>query len=78
MSVWVSSSEARSARLPGKPRTTPLWLKIRAPSRNGAQACTETGIPTVADRTAATNAVLRTPVARSRNDASVHIGTAWR
>ena len=41
----------------GQPRTTPLWLNSHvappASPRNGAQAAVDTGIPTVAERTAA-------------------------
>ena len=57
---------------------TPLWLNNQRPVVNGAQAVSTTGMLTVADRTAASTAPLRTSRASARNVASVQIGTARR
>jgi hypothetical protein len=55
-----------------------LWLNSHLPVLKGAQAASIMGIPTVAERTAASTAPLRTSVASAANVASVHNGTARR
>ena len=80
------ASPARPGRAPsptgrataGQPSTAPLWLNSQGPDRNGAAAACPPGIPTVADRTAASIAAVRTTRARSANVSSDHIGLAPR
>jgi hypothetical protein len=55
-----------------------LWLNSQRPSANGAAALGVTGIPTVAERTAASSAVDRVAAARSANEVSDQIGDALR
>jgi hypothetical protein len=64
--------------LSGHPATLPLWLNSQRPVPKGAQAVSAMGIPTVAERTAASTAPLRTSVASAANVASVQNGTARR
>ena len=71
---WLASA----AMLAGQPVTIPLWLKSQRPAANGAQAMPVTGIPMVAERTAASTAPLRTAPANSANDGSFQIGMARR
>ena len=63
-SVGASSRASAPGRGPrpvadataGQPATAPLWLNSHGPDRNGAAAACPPGIPTVADRTAASSA----------------------
>jgi len=64
--------------LSGHPRTTPLWLNSHPSPANGAHAAVETGIPTVAERTAAIIDRVVIVGAMSRNEESVHIGRSRR
>jgi hypothetical protein len=55
-----------------------LWLNSQRPSAKGAAASALTGMPTVAERTAASNAPARVLAATAANDASVHSGCPLR
>jgi hypothetical protein len=76
----TGSRPAGPAIVSGQPRTTPLWLNSHGPSANGAAAVATTGMPTVADRTAASAAPATVDAARAGSDASVQIGwpPRWR
>nr|BFE78613.1 hypothetical protein GCM10020093_012140 [Planobispora longispora] len=58
--------------------TRPLWLSSHRPSAKGAVAVSSTGMPTVADRTAASRQCERAIRARAGRFASVQMGTARR
>ena len=58
--------------------TTPLCDSSHCPSVNGADADASMGMPTLADRTAATTHPLRRTGATDANDASPHSGAALR
>ena len=58
--------------------TRPLCDSSHVPSVNGADADASMGIPTVAERTAATTQPLRSAGATDANDASPHSGAALR
>ena len=62
----------------GQPVTNPLWLNSQCPSVNGAHAVLTTGMPTVADRTAANTAPDSVATASARNELSVHSGWSCR
>ena len=66
----VNGSTARS--------TTPLCDSSQCPSVNGAVALASIGMPTVAERTAATTQWLRSAGATEANDTSPHSGAALR
>ncbi|SCL56411.1 hypothetical protein GA0070617_3233 [Micromonospora yangpuensis] len=71
-------SPANPATESGHPRTTPLWLNNQGPSANGAAAVSSTGMPTVADRTAASTPPAVVTAANSANVVSVQNGCARR
>jgi hypothetical protein len=71
---WLASA----AMLPGQPVTMPLWLNSHRPLDNGEQAISVTGMPTVAERTAASTAPLCTAPASAANEVSAQIGIARR
>lgn len=71
-------SAAIEASTPRHSEIDPLWLKAHRPYVNGAQADRSTGIPTVADRTAANTAVDRICDSTSSTAGSVQIGAALR
>ena len=56
----------------------PLWDNSHRPSVNGADALLSIGMPTVAERTAATTQPLRNAGATEANDTSPHSGEALR
>src|SRR6202165_477639 len=58
--------------------TTPLWESSHWPSVNGADADGSMGVPTLAERTAATMQPLCRAGATDANDASPHSGDALR
>ncbi len=62
----------------GQPRIRPLWLNSQRPSANGAAAVSVTGMPTVAERTAASSAPVRVAAASPANEVSDQIGRALR
>ena len=74
----TGSAAASAATDDGQPRTTPLWLNRKRPSANGAAAAAVTGMPTVAERTAASTAAEVVARARSANTASDQSGAALR
>jgi hypothetical protein len=74
----TGSRAASGATECGQPRTTPLWLNSQRPSAKGAAAVSVTGIPAVADRTAASTPPDRVPAATAANEASDQIGCALR
>jgi hypothetical protein len=55
-----------------------LWLNSHGPWANGAAAVSVTGIPTVADRTAASTAPDRVAPASALNEGSDQMGRALR
>ena len=77
-SASTGSVDARSATDDGQPRTTPLWLNSHRSHANGAEAVSTTGMPTVAERTAASTAPEVISAASRGSAVSVHIGTARR
>ena len=66
----VGGSTARS--------TTPLWESSQVPSVNGADAVSSAGMPTVAERTAASTAPEAMVGATERNEADDHSGRSER
>src|ERR1700730_18391687 len=58
--------------------TSPLWDNNHCPSVNGADADGSIGMPTLAERTAATMPPLLNAGATEANDASPHRGAALR
>ncbi len=66
----LSGNKARS--------TTPLCDNNQCPSVNGAVALTSIGMPTVAERTAATTQWLRSAGATDSNEVSPHSGAGLR
>ncbi|SBT42444.1 hypothetical protein GA0070621_1513 [Micromonospora narathiwatensis] len=74
----TGSPAASGTTVSGQPRTTPLWLNNQRPSANGAAAVSCTGMPTVADRTAASTAPATVTAASSGRVVSLHSGRARR
>jgi hypothetical protein len=66
--------QARAAALSGQPTILPLWLNSQRSKRNGAAADSVTGMPTVAERTAASTALECVAEANAGRSASVHSG----
>ena len=73
----VDSAAARR-RAARRGRRAPLCDSSHCPSVNGADADASIGIPTLAERTAATTHPLRNAGATDANDASPHSGAALR
>ncbi|GAB3855029.1 hypothetical protein GCM10027610_087530 [Dactylosporangium cerinum] len=74
----TGSSAATPATLSGHPSTRPLWENSHGPSWNGAAADSVTGMPTVAERTAARTAPEDVAAASNGSDGSLHSGRADR
>ena len=74
----TGSPAAEPATAAGQPRTTPLWLNSQRPSANGAAAVEVTGMPGVAERTAASTPVAEVTAASAANPVSAQSGRSLR
>lgn len=77
-SASAGSVAASPAALSGQPRTAPLWLNSQGPAAKGAAAASPSAPASVASRTAASSASLRTTLARSAKFRSPQTGAARR
>src|SRR6202012_496067 len=77
--IALSQVDSAAALVGSPPRATPpLCNSSHRPSVNGAVALASIGIPTVADRTAATTQLLRSAGAMESKETSPHNGAALR
>ena len=82
--TWAASTAESHTDSGSKPwgsterSTLPLWESSQRPSVNGAAAVASAGIPTVAERTAASTAPERSTGATEAKETSVHSGLSER